>query len=87
MQPVSRQLVDHALPIYFPQKAPDSQRTKIAETVSVQKIVKPVPDSTSADSKCCITGCPTKFDDTEPKIHGFRYVSKNKKGSKNRFCN
>ena len=78
MQPVSRQLVDHALPIYFPQKAATLQRTKLPteQPVSGQpKSTKlPVPDSTSVDSKCCIGGCPTKFDKTEPKIRGFKYV-------------
>lgn len=58
MQPVSRQLVDHALPIYFPQKAIDTQNRNTNETIP--------------DSKCCITGCPTKFDDMESKIHGFK---------------
>ncbi|XP_055313503.1 uncharacterized protein LOC129574899 [Sitodiplosis mosellana] len=67
MQPISRQLVDHALPIYFPQKATTTQ------PLPQQKSTKPVPDSTSTESKCCITGCPTKFDDTDPKIAGFKF--------------
>lgn len=70
MIPVSRQLVDHALPVHFPQKATDAHQSKSSESVSVPKSLLSVPKSMSSVSKCCITGCPTKFNDS-PKIHGF----------------
>lgn len=76
MKPVSRQLVDHALPIYFPNTKQDEPQTqkKLPMKASVEtKCVKPVPDSTSSDSMCCIVGCRTKFDESDPRIHGFRY--------------
>lgn len=84
MKPVSRQLVDHALPINFPQKQNDTQKIQNTPrtlptkpemaTITAVRVVKSVPDSTSHTSKCCIVGCPTKFDSSSPKILGYRYI-------------
>lgn len=79
MKPVSRQLVDHALPIYFPQKVIDSSQPqwKFPTQQAVgneEKRMESVPDSTLVDENCCIVGCPTKFNDSVPKIHALKYV-------------
>lgn len=82
MKPVSRQLVDHALPVSFPNAKPDftrngqsPQRTICVKQPIESTYIKSVPDSTSSDSKCCVVGCQTKFNETNPKIHGFRYCT------------
>lgn len=75
MKPVSRQLVDHALPIYFPntkQDEPQPQKTLSVKPITLTKCIKTVPDSTSSNSKCCINGCPTIFNESNSQIHGFR---------------
>lgn len=79
MKPVSRQLVDHALPIYFPQKVIDSPQPQWKLTTkqtgqNEEKRMESVPDPSSSYENCCIVGCPTKFNDSMPKIHAFKYV-------------
>lgn len=88
MMAVSRQLVDHALPIYFPQKTTTNSmpQQKTQQTQKSQQSQKPQQPSSSRQhmngettiepviTKCCIDTCPTKFDNSEPKIHGFKYV-------------
>lgn len=94
MDPVSRQLVDHALPVYFPRfngGLPNQQRilpmkltavssTSITTTTTATtdgiKSSKLIPSHSisQTDSRCCINGCPTRFDETDSNIPGFKWV-------------
>lgn len=75
MQPVTRQLVDHAQPIYFPQKLSESQAEKKTQQLTFKKSVNSVVRKPlSISSKCCIIGCPTDFNNAENKIQGFKYA-------------
>lgn len=72
MQPITRQLVDHALPVYFPQKVNESHVEQNPDQLVAQKSVKSISNSTPMLSKCCIVGCPTDFSNAENKINGFK---------------
>lgn len=87
MEPTTRQLVDHALPIYFPQKInqstenqrinpPSNLKLPVKQLESVDRVVickKSASDAKILNETCCIPGCCSKFDDSVPKIHGFKY--------------
>lgn len=78
MQPVSRQLIDHALPIYFPQKAVETEPTKKVQKVGKHAATDSLVTSdpmAAILSMCCINGCSTKFDDPDNAIPAFEYVS------------
>lgn len=85
MDPISRQLVDHALPVYFPRfNGISSQQrllpmkltaiTSASTTPSTGgiKSAKKIPSHSMAGTRCCINSCPTRFDESDPKIPGFK---------------
>lgn len=79
---VSRQLVDHALPIYFPRNAGAPQPTKKQDEPTVKRPEPPttrrssqsVSNSSSDQSRCCIVECTTKFGGPDDDIQAIEYV-------------
>ncbi|XP_031621665.1 uncharacterized protein LOC116339768 [Contarinia nasturtii] len=77
MQPVTRQLVDHSLPVFFPRKCTNPQITSKPEakpTNTNANTVSHIEKTVNASlSKCCVDGCKTEFPNDNPKIKGFEF--------------
>lgn len=68
MKPITRQLVDHAVPIYFPLSVKSKTEPSVVKITQANlKAVHPISDI------CCINDCSTKFTN-DSKIIGFKYV-------------
>lgn len=73
MDPETRQLVDHALPVYFPRDNGMLNQQRLLPLKLTPAAAMDGPKSAKPPGTyCCINGCQTQFDKSNLQIPGFK---------------